>query len=478
MILGDIFKIGKFKSKISSLETQLKKYSDKISELELLLSPEQKEVLKLKEELKMRKNSILELNAEIKTKQTDLKNIIDSLNETMTKLNKAKEVKDLEKILELDREELNKISSTIVEKRKSLVELNDEILVQEFGLYTPKYNFMNSEEYKAKLIKIRQKQKNLIKEGKAVHANFNWTVNDSTAKGKKMVKDMQKLLLRAFNSECDEIINKVRYNSFDSCAKRISSSYEAVSKLGTMMDLYIEKEYYDSKIDELTVALEYQLKKQEEKDLKKELRDQMREEAKLQREIENERRKIEKEERHYKIFLSDIKKRIKEAKTKQERDNLLSKQKETENKIQEIAKSYAEIDYREANQKAGYVYVISNIGSFGENVYKIGMTRRLVPEERVDELGDSSVPFDFDIHAMIFSQDAPKLEHALHKAFENKKVNMVNKRREFFNVTLDEIKSVVKANFDRIAEFKDIAEANDYRISQKMREQVFNTQYQ
>lgn len=204
----------------------------------------------------------------------------------------------------------------------------------------------------------------------------------------------------------------------------------------------------------------------------------MREEAKLQREIENERRKIEKEERHYKIFLSDIKKRIKEAKTKQERDNLLSKQKETENKIQEIAKSYAEIDYREANQKAGYVYVISNIGSFGENIYKIGMTRRLVPEERVDELGDSSVPFDFDIHAMIFSQDAPKLEHALHKAFENKKVNMVNKRREFFNVTLDEIKSVVKANFDRIAEFKDIAEANDYRISQKMREQVFNTQYQ
>ena len=131
-----------------------------------------------------------------------------------------------------------------------------------------------------------------------------------------------------------------------------------------------------------------------------------------------------------------------------------------------------EVDYRAANQKAGYVYIISNIGAFGENVYKIGMTRRLDPTERVSELGDASVPFNFDIHAMIFSEDAPALEAALHKAFENKKLNMVNQRREFFRVTLDEIKDTVKKNFDKTVEFINDAEAEQYRISEKMRRQL------
>ena len=149
----------------------------------------------------------------------------------------------------------------------------------------------------------------------------------------------------------------------------------------------------------------------------------------------------------------------------------MEKKSEIEKQLVEIDKSMQEIDYREANQRAGYVYVISNIGSFGENVYKIGMTRRLDPTERVDELGDASVPFNFDIHAMIFSDDAPALEAALHRAFDSRKVNMVNRRREFFNVTLDEIKAVVRQNFDQTAEFIDVADAEQFRISQKMRQQ-------
>ena len=109
---------------------------------------------------------------------------------------------------------------------------------------------------------------------------------------------------------------------------------------------------------------------------------------------------------------------------------------------------------------------------FGENVFKIGMTRRLDPTERVSELGDASVPFNFDVHAMIFSDDAPALETALHKAFENKKLNMVNTRREFFKVSLDEIKEVVKKNFDKTVEFIDIPDAEQYRVSQKMQAQL------
>ena len=99
---------------------------------------------------------------------------------------------------------------------------------------------------------------------------------------------------------------------------------------------------------------------------------------------------------------------------------MLQKKNELENKLSDIDRALADIDYRQANMRAGYVYIISNVGSFGENIYKIGMTRRLDPQERVDELGDASVPFKFDVHAMIFSDDAPALEAALHRAFEDR----------------------------------------------------------
>lgn len=111
------------------------------------------------------------------------------------------------------------------------------------------------------------------------------------------------------------------------------------------------------------------------------------------------------------------------------------------------------------------MYIISNIGAFGENVYKIGMTRRLDPQERIDELGDASVPFNYDVHAMIFTDDAPKLEAALHSAFEDKKLNKINPRREFFKVTLEDVKTVVRKNFDKTVEWIDVPEAEQYRQS-------------
>ena len=175
---------------------------------------------------------------------------------------------------------------------------------------------------------------------------------------------------------------------------------------------------------------------------------------------------MEKEQTHYQTAYEKLK-----AQIEQNPDNadLLQKQQEMEATLSDIDKALTDIDYRQANMRAGYVYVISNIGSFGKDIYKIGMTRRLEPQDRIDELGGASVPFNFDVHAMIFSDDAPALETALHKAFEDKKVNMVNHRREFFHVTLDEIKEVIKKNFDKTVEFIDIPDAEQYRVSQKMR---------
>ena len=177
---------------------------------------------------------------------------------------------------------------------------------------------------------------------------------------------------------------------------------------------------------------------------------------------------VQTQKAHYSNALEKVEQQIAQA-SGIERDALEEKKKEIGVQLDKIERSIQSIDYREANQRAGYVYVISNVGSFGENVYKIGMTRRLDPTERVDELGDASVPFNFDIHAMIFSEDAPALEAALHRAFEDRKLNLVNQRRAFFQVTLDEIKEEVKKHYDKTAEFIDIADAEQYRISEKLR---------
>ena len=364
--------------------------------------------------------------------------------------------------------ELQNLNEIILKKREDIVILEDEILVQEFGLYKPQFNFASALDYKEELAKIRCKQKELIKSGNAVIGNMNWQVNGSIVKGRKMVSDTQKLLLRAFNNECDDIVAKVKYTNFDASLNRIYKSSEAISKLGTVMSISISKSYIDAKVKELRLAFEYQQKKQEEKEAARAAREEQRELAKVLREIEQQKIKLEKEQNHYQSAYEKILKQLQDNPNDIE---LLNKKKSLLEKLQDIEKAFTDIDYREANMKAGYVYIISNIGAFGENVYKIGMTRRLEPQDRIDELGSASVPFKFDVHAMIFSDDAPALESALHKAFDDKKINMVNQRKEFFRVSLDEIKDVVRKNFDKTVEFIDVPDAEQYRISKKMMNQ-------
>lgn len=390
----------------------------------------------------------------------DLQHKINDFNKQLSSLESELNKKKQE--IEAKSKELDKIS-------KDIITFSDEVLVQEYGLYQPRYNFMSSDVYKERLTTIRNQQKQMIKQDIAASGNTDWTVNNNKAKGRKMVNDMKKLLLRAFNSECDETIGKVKYNNIETSVRKIVKSAEQIQKLGTIMSVYINQSYIDLKIVELYLAFEYQQKKQQEKEEQRELRAQQREEAKLKKEIEEKRKKIKKEQTHYQQALKNLLSQIKEH---GETEDLIAKKAELETELSNIDKSIKDIDYREAKQKAGYVYVISNVGSFGENIYKIGMTRRLEPQDRVDKLGDASVPFKFDVHAMIFSDNAPALEAALHRAFEDRKLNMVNTRREFFYVTLDEIKQVVKENFDKTVEFIDFPDAEQYRTSLKMREQL------
>ena len=409
----------------------------------------------------------------------DLENRLSDRSKSFAELEEeAKEsaLKKAEEEISCLSAEIYKLHTEITEKQqelsdisKDLVETRDEVLLQSFGLYQPKYSFTSSDEYKSRLLEIRAKQKDMIKNKSAAVGDVGWTVNGSVAQGKKMIADIQKLLLRAFNAECDDVVEHVKYSNIEPSEKRITASRDAISKLGATMSISIDPVYYRLKIEELYLAFEYQQKKQEEKEAQKEARARLREEAKLEKEIEAQRAKLEKEQHHYQNALQKISLQLENA-TEADRIAIEEKKKQIESQLESIDKAFKDVDYRAANQKAGYVYIISNIGAFGENVYKIGMTRRLDPMERVDELGDASVPFDFDVHAMIFSEDAPKLEAALHKAFADRKLNFVNQRREFFNVTLDEIKAVVKDNFDKSVEFTELAPAEQYRQSLLLRE--------
>lgn len=392
---------------------------------------------------------------------------IENLNQQISNLQST--IADLDKTINNNNNkignlntQISKLDQEILEKRKQLAIFEVDINALDYGLYKPTFEFANSDLYREELNKLRDIQKQCIKNDNAAFGNTNWQVNGSAAQGRTMVNNYKKLLLRAFNVECDDIVANVKVSNLERSIERIEKISEQISKLGKTMAIGISPGYVRLKIDEVKLALDYQQKKQEEKERQKELRAQEREEAKALKEIEEERKRLKKEQTHYENALKTV---LAQIEKNGETAELLEKKSQLENQINDTSKAIEDVDYREANQKAGYVYIISNIGAFGENVYKIGMTRRLDPQERVDELSDASVPFNFDIHAMIFTEDAPGLETALHNAFESKKLNKINTRREFFAVSLDEIKAEVRKNFDKTVEWIDIPEAEQYRQS-------------
>ncbi len=393
--------------------------------------------------------------------QTEYDEILNN-KESMLGQMKQEAIDKVENDLSSKKKEIEDLKLNADNIRKQIYDLSNDLTMQDFGIYKPTYKFANSDLYKESLKNVRDKEKLLIRQNEACTGNTDWTVNGNKAQGRKMVKDTQKLLLRAFNVECDDIINNVRISNFDKSKERIYKTSDQISKLGSVMNISINTQYINLKIEELCLALDFEQKKQEEKERIKEERERQREEAKAQKEIEAARKKLEKEQAHYKNALLALQEQLEKS---PEDSNLLLKKRELELNIEDTQKAIKDVDYREANKRAGYVYIISNIGAFGENVYKIGMTRRLDPMDRVNELGDASVPFNFDVHALIFTEDAPKLESALHSAFENNKINKINQRREFFKVSLEEIKQVVRNNFDKTVEWNDIPEADQYRQS-------------
>ncbi|KFA91525.1 DUF4041 domain-containing protein [Archangium violaceum] len=338
--------------------------------------------------------------------------------------------------------------------------LEEEEVLRANGFYKPIYNFSSSEKYEQRLEQIREQQKAMLKDKKAAFCTTEWQVNGSKAEGRKQTERTLKLMLRAFNGESDACVTKVTYKNVKAMEARIQKAAEAITHLAEVQQCFIAKQYVSLKLDELHLAYEYQEKLQEEREEQRRIREQMREEEAAQRELERAKLEAEREARRDEDALNKARAELEKAEgSKQQK--LLERIAELERKVAEDQERQRAISQAQLT-RTGHVYVISNIGSFGEDVFKVGMTRRLVPQDRVDELGDASVPFDFDVHAIIRTQDAPALEAALHRSFAHRRVNRINERKEFFRVSLDEIAEAVRKHHGDF-ELTRVAEAAEYR---------------
>jgi Domain of unknown function (DUF4041)/T5orf172 domain len=385
------------------------------------------------------------------------------------------EVDRLKKEVETISDDVEKVRNSYAEKRELLDRILNQVAIYderlafaELGIYEPHFDFNDSEAYKSRILEVRRRQKDMVSAKLAASAPTNWAVDGSASKGQTMINRQIRLTLRAFNNECEAAIANATWNNVVAMEKRILTATRAINKENESLALTISDEYVRLKLEELFLTHEYREQLKIEKDERADLVRAEREEKKLLEEAA----RAEREEQKYQALLDKARQEVGLDNGNQALKGkiaLLEQQLAEAHSVTERARAMAEMT------RSGYVYIISNVGSLGEDIVKIGLTRRLDPDDRVRELGDASVPFSFDIHAMIYSDEAPALEAALHNEFAKRRVNMSNFRKEFFRVTLQEVEEAVgrlapKANF-----FKD-REAQEWYETLARRNQLVQIQ--
>ncbi|MFY2508845.1 DUF4041 domain-containing protein [Vibrio pectenicida] len=410
---------------------------------------------------------------------------LDKINEETAELQDLKGQDDaLKQSIQEQQATLKSTKSTLDELNSSIEkgELDLEELMGDLGLYSrldeytahghfemPKYLYETSTRFAEEIKDVRQQQKDMTKDKTAITFPESTVISNDKSFNNKILNGQVKLMLTAFNIECDLLIGKVSPSSFGRTLERIEKLANTLEKSAATLECGFDIDYIELKFEECKLQYQYTLKKQEEVAEQKLIKEQIREEQRAIKEFEKAIADAEKEEKMYRNLLDKAQRELANA-TEQERS-------EMEQRIAILEQQLAEAEAKEERAKSmaeqtrkGHVYVISNIGSFGEDIYKIGLTRRLEPMDRVKELGDASVPFPFDVHAMIYTDDAPALETALHREFNSKRVNAVNLRKEFFNVDLATIQEAVEKIAGIEAEFKMTALAEDYYESLKLSE--------
>ncbi|WP_420119927.1 DUF4041 domain-containing protein [Nakamurella sp.] len=354
------------------------------------------------------------------------------------------------------REEVDALERQAREARESIVEVNELRLLQEVGYYQFRHPLDDVVASKKRLDRLRAQIKEAISKRTAVRGKSGWMVNGSLKEGAALVRQFSDLMLRTYNIEADNCVRTVRAHTIDAARKRLERTREAIIKNGSTMGVAIDEAYHALRLEELQLTADHHLRVEQEKEEAREERQRQREEAKAQEEFKKRKKDLLKEQTHYQSLLERSRANGDEAAALEARERLA-----------EITDSIEEVEDMAANTRVGYVYVISNVGAFGDRVVKIGMTRREDPLQRVFELGSASVPFKFDVHALVFSHDAVALETALHREFDQHRVNRVNRRREFFRVSLPEVRAALeKVGTNHVVEFRELAEAPEWRQSQ------------
>lgn len=332
---------------------------------------------------------------------------------------------------------------------EGVIQLDDQKVLQEVGIYRYHHPLENAAAYLPRLRDVEARAAALVREDRAIEKSNMFTFDNSLAKGRKMSGDLAKLMLRAYNAESENSIRTLKVGNVQTAKRRLESSREVIARLGAMMQMHISDSYHALRLEEIELTADWSMMKQEEKENEREERARLREERRVEKELADERALLDKE----RALLMQTVETLRLAGTI---DPDLAQ------RLAEIEQAIADNDFRAANIRAGYVYVISNRGAFGEGVVKIGLTRRLEPRDRVHELGGASVPFRFDIHTVYFSEDAVTLENELHRHFAHRAVNQANSRKEFFFATPAEVRDVLASKVGNLLEFAEDAEATEY----------------
>jgi hypothetical protein len=373
----------------------------------------------------------------------------------LTDVVELERVKDnLRKETDALRQDVTALEHAVEALRADVVDLRDSATLQELGLFDYEHPTESSATLASELETLRYRVKEMVRTGGATSATRNFTFNNSAAKGRKFVNDMSKILLRAFNAEAENCVKTMRAGNLTAAQQRLTKVAEQIARQGAMIDLRITPPYLELRLRELALASQHLQTLQAEKELERERRAELREQQKAEAELRREREKLEKEKAQYLLTLEALR-----------ASGDLDGVDRMQARLVDVQKALDDVEYRAANVRAGHVYVISNVGSFGPDMVKIGMTRRLDPMDRVRELGDASVPFRFDVHALFFADDAVGVETMLHQTFAEQRVNKVNTRREYFRVTPQEVLQALQEHSVELVEFTVDPAAEEFRLS-------------
>ncbi|MGV9928340.1 DUF4041 domain-containing protein [Nocardia rhamnosiphila] len=358
----------------------------------------------------------------------------------------------------------DRIEAQIIEKRAELDDLlaqvgdvRDEHVLQEIGIYQYRHPLSDSITYREQLKHLQGEIKALARrDGGAIEAPKAWVVEGSVTDGRKMVREYSKLMLRAYNAEAENLVRGLKPYKLDQALQRLDKLAFTLERFATTMQLRVAPEYHLLRRRELELTADHLELLARQKEYERTERERLREEHLAKAELAREEKKLVRQLEQERTTLAEY-----ETSGYGDTDNANA----SRDRLASLEEDIATIRIRTSDTRAGNVYVISNIGAFGSDVVQIGVTRRFVPWDRIRDLSNAAVPFAYDVHAMFYDADAVGIEEELHRRLEHKRINKVNRRREFFRVSLGEVREHLKELTNRCIEFTEIPEADQYRQS-------------